>query len=376
MTGFGAEAGGVSVEDGYARAVLDRFQLQYVARLALPGERVCHCLRHRIAADASPVLLYSPKRDRGHWGNLQVCGLLWVCAVCAAKITERRRVEVAAGLDRWRLGGGAVLFGTLTHAHEDGTAIAVAVDRFLRVRRWMGQQRTYREFCRRFQVEHSIRALEFTQGENGPHVHGHEGYLLAGGAADVAEFAEGLYGQWSAALAHFGLTCSRENGVRVDLSDGKQALARYLAKVGHEPKGRLWELPDELTKSHIKRGRLGGLTAWDFLRAFGATGELQYRDWFRDFAAAFKGRHQLQWSRGCRAALGLGQELTDQQLAEAPQDRLALLLAALTDRQWRAVRGLNRQGEAVTRCRGGDGAALAVWLAEVEADYERASVSA
>jgi len=87
--------------------------------------------------------------------------------------------------------------------------------------------------------------------------------------------------------------------------------------------------------------------------------------------AAFRGRHQLQWSRGCRDALGLGAELTDLELATLPEDRLSLVLAALTDREWRAVRGLNRQGAAVVACRGGHGARVAAFLAGTVAEFER-----
>ena len=370
MTGFAAEAGGDSVEDGYAASVLGRFELQHLARVALGAEhRVCKCLRCRIDAGGSPALLYSPARDRGFWGGLQQCGLLWVCAVCGGKITERRRAEVALGLDRWGLAGGSAVFATLTYSHRAGLGIAEAVEQFLQVRRWMGKQRSWREFCARHRLRHIIRALECTQGDNGPHVHGHEAGLIEGGAVDVAAFAADLSALWSAALAHFGLHCSREHGVRVRNTDA--AAADYLVKVGHEPRGRLWTTADELTKSHVKRGGLGHLTAWDFLRLFGATGDLAYRDLFREFVAAFRGRHQLQWSRGCRDALGLGVELTDAELAELPEDRLALVLAGLSDRQWRAVRGLNRQGAAVVACRGGDASAVAAFLASVVAEYEQ-----
>lgn len=370
MTGFVAEAGGDSVEDGYGASVLARFELQHLARVALgPEHRVCKCLRHRIDRQASPALLYSSARDRGFWGGLQQCGLLWVCAVCGGKITERRRAEVSTGLDRWRVGGGTVLFASLTYSHRAGLGIADAVEQFLTVRRWMVMQRAYRRFCERHGLRHTIRALECTYGDNGPHVHGHEGALIEGQSVDVAAFGRDLAGLWSGALGRFGLHCSDKHGVRV--RDTDQAAAEYLVKIGHEPRGRLWGAADELTKAHVKRGGLGHLTAWDFLRLFGVTGDLFYRDLFREFVAAFRGRHQLQWSRGCRDALGLGVELTDAELAELPEDRLALVLAALSDREWRAVRGLHRQGAAVLACRGGSAEQVGAFLAGVVAEYEQ-----
>ena len=51
------------------------------------------------------------------------------------------------------------------------------------------------------------------------------------------------------------------------------------------------------------------------------------------FYHAFKGARQLHPSKGFRKLLGLGEEKTDQQLAEEEMDKAAALLATLTDEQ-------------------------------------------
>ena len=48
----------------------------------------------------------------------------------------------------------------------------------------------------------------------------------------------------------------------------------------------------------MKTGRDGRYTPWDLLRVVGATGESWARDRFPEYAAAFKGKHQLEWSKG------------------------------------------------------------------------------
>src|SRR4051794_16390042 len=68
-----------------------RWQLQREARALLPDERVAFCMR-RIQATTVDVL-YSPQHKSAHYGGLMVCGSVWVCPLCAAKISEHRRVE-------------------------------------------------------------------------------------------------------------------------------------------------------------------------------------------------------------------------------------------------------------------------------------------
>src|SRR5438552_1083589 len=69
-----------------------RWQLQREARALLPHERVAFCMR-RIQATTVDVF-YSPQHQSAHYGGLMVCGSVWVCPLCAAKISERRRAEL------------------------------------------------------------------------------------------------------------------------------------------------------------------------------------------------------------------------------------------------------------------------------------------
>src|SRR5437773_6935288 len=75
-----------------------RWQLQREARALLPDERVAFCMR-RIQATSVDVL-YSPQNQTAHYGGLMVCGSIWVCPLCAARISEYRRVEVEQAITR------------------------------------------------------------------------------------------------------------------------------------------------------------------------------------------------------------------------------------------------------------------------------------
>ena len=110
-----------------------------------------------------------------------------------------------------------------------------------------------------------------------------------------------------------------------------------------------WGIEDEMTKSQAKRGKRHGLSPWGLLRAVldGGASEIDPEPaaaLFRLYAHAFKGRHQLLWSKGLRAKLLPEQvELSDQQIVERPDDERAVLLAELSTDDWKAIRRVHGQ---------------------------------
>src|ERR1700682_5645885 len=95
---------------------LARWQLQRTAQALLPQERVAFCMRRRQAPTVD--IMYSPSRQSAHYQGLMVCGSIWVCPLCAAKISERRRIELDQAIARCIANGGAVYLATYTVAHD------------------------------------------------------------------------------------------------------------------------------------------------------------------------------------------------------------------------------------------------------------------
>ncbi|SRR5258708_5626399 len=87
-------------------ARLMRWQLQREAQDLLPEERVAFCMR-RIQASMVDVL-YSPHRQLAHYQGLMRCGSVWVCPICAAKISEHRRSELEQAIANCIANGGTV----------------------------------------------------------------------------------------------------------------------------------------------------------------------------------------------------------------------------------------------------------------------------
>ena len=100
-------------------ARFERFALQSAVRKLLPKSRTAKCLRLRQRGQEIQVLQSNEYKTCSYKG-LQTCGSVWACPVCAAKISERRRVELKTAIALHQAKGGQVLLATYTNPHHLG----------------------------------------------------------------------------------------------------------------------------------------------------------------------------------------------------------------------------------------------------------------
>ena len=167
-------------------------------------------------------------------------------------------------------------------------------------------------------------------------------------------------------LASNSRTASYARGV--DVRTAESDVAEYVAKFGHEPvdmkRPGKWTIEREMTKAPAKvakgeKGRSPMQLLADYTAGDKKAGEL-----FKEYAAAFKGRNQLVWSRGLRDRLGLGKEETDEEVAKR-EDEAAHLLAEVTMPQWRVVLANDARGELLEIASSGDRAAVDRFLLSI-----------
>lgn len=321
--GTGEVLSGMAPDHRSARA--ERYALKSVVNRLLPTSRTSKCMRWRTPFQSVEVL-----KDRAHgrafYAGLQVCARVWACPVCAAKISERRRVELVEAMHVAKAMGLSVYLLTLTVPHGLGDDVAQVVAGVLDAWRSCSTSRAGKGLRKGFKIRGTIRALEVTHGRNGFHPHLHVLLFLEPGTSP-AEVEREFCPLWQGACVAAGLPCpSVEHGCRVE--DGSKAAA-YASK---------WGLESEMTKSHTKKGRNGSRTPWDFLRAIlaGDDDADQCKVLFRAYVEAFHGKRQLYWSNGLRELLAVKQEATDEDIAAA-QEENADVLATLTVEEWRAV---------------------------------------
>jgi hypothetical protein len=296
-------------------------------------------------------------------GGVQTCDSVWHCPVCQAKISERRRVELAAGVAVWTAQGGQVFLVTLTVQHELGEPLYVAPDAaagasergvladLMQASYKLRNGRRWLRFLDEFEVAGTVRALECTHsGRHGWHPHLHALFFV-GGSVDVVQFGDRLRDRWLEVVAKTGRYAS---GYGFDCRSSNDEIAEYVAKWGKEPE---WTIPHEVTKSASKSARASGRSPQRLLECY-ALGDAEAGELWREYAAALKGRRQLEWSRGLRGVLLPGS--TDKSDAEvnAAFEADAVLLAQLTLAEWRVIVKLDARGELLELAKSGDAVAV------------------
>lgn len=300
----------------------EKYDLQDESGRLLPNERVRFCLKHRISKDENVTVRYNESREQAHYSNVQRCGSIWTCPVCAAQISEGRRQELKAAIDKWTTEGGAVYLLTLTNPHHYGDNLDELLAGQRKALAYLWGDRKPKEMLKALGKVGHIIATEVTHGVNGWHPHYHI-LLFFQKRVDQESLRSFLATQWQNCCAKSGLKVPTiEHGC--DVRDGTYA-QQYVSK---------WGLEDELTKGHTKKGLNGSSTPWDLLRASEAGCKRSGR-LFQQFAAAFKGKRQLHWTRGLKALL-LVNEKTDEELA-TETDKDSIEVKDLPNEFWRLL---------------------------------------
>lgn len=315
----------VSFDRDSRTARAERYALKAAARRLLPKDhRTTKCMHWRLP-DHDIQVLKGATTDKAFFNGLQVCAMPWTCPVCATKISERRRQEVAKAVKQAEALGLQVFLLTLTVPHGLGDDVNEILDKMMAAWKRLWQGRQGMELRNALGLFGHIRALEVTHGENGFHPHFHALLFFHPQQTTPAGWGM-LLPRWQSVAVRSGLPRpSDSHGCRID--DGKKA-ARYVSK-------GVWGLESEVTKGHVKTGKKGSRTPFDLLKAF-MHGDKASGALWRVYVDAFTGRRQLYWSNGLKKLLAIA-DLSDEEIANKPEDEQALLLASITDEQWRII---------------------------------------
>jgi len=321
---------------------VERYALQSAARSSLPGERVGMCLRMIRPQFNIVNVLKTIKRETFHYGNLAVCGSVWTCPVCASKITEHRRLELVQGMETFKSRGGGVQLLTLTVPHYANQKLKTVLDGIGRAFFLMKNRKPWKRMCKALMIIGDIKATEVTYGENGWHPHFHillfTGLPLTKGS--FKSLHESILDMWQKACVTAGLPKPNEHGVSI--GDGSKS-ASYASK---------WGLEHEMTKGHVKKGKVDGKTPFDLLRSFIETEDPKWQKLFQEYAKCFKGKNQLVWSRGLRGILNLVAEKSDQEIAENV-DEESVLFAQLAPEVWKIILRKEKRAQVLAVCKQG-----------------------
>lgn len=295
--------------------------------------RTCWCHRHMKRESETVSVFRNVDGSGASLAGLNVCGEIWTCPVCAAKIAEERRKDLNAGMVAHVANGGAAYLLTLTFPHEADHNLFVMLERFTKARQRLQNSRTWKRVMEEAGRIGAVASLEFTVSqENGWHPHLHllvfadKGGLGEGdpvneqGDLDSPAIRE-LQKQWVNTLLKTGLgdgskiTHMMQHALNVR---GGEKAAEYIAKFGRDEK---WGMTKEITGSYAKAGAVGQrdgqmhFTPFQLL-VWAGQGDGWAAAKFTEYAKAVAGKRALTWSPGLKKALlGTEDERTDEEIA-------------------------------------------------------------
>ncbi len=312
--------------------------------------RIQYCLRHRINQHAGVDVKLSESEKAAYFGNLQRCGSVWTCPVCADRISRVREDEILQAITAHSNAGHFCYMLVLTFSHQKHDRLDELLQKFRAALDKLKSSRAYKNLMRAISNLGTIRALELTYGlSNGYHPHTHdllfpcrEGELTA---QEIASLEESIFPLWRKACDKVGLAApDRRHGVKITRSlTGPE----YLTKFG---KARRWSPAKELTRTMQKVGssdfEKDRFTPFDMLR-FGCenpNSEMweHLEEKYVEYAKATYGFRQVNWSNGLKAYFGINAK-TDQEIVEQEGEG-ATLLFVVPPEIWHRI--LNNVGDA------------------------------
>lgn len=320
-----------TLDDKLRQIRSERYALQSVAKKAIPNERVSKCLR--LSFNGEIEVWKHLKTNRSFYNGLLVCGSVWNCPVCAAKISERRRTELQQAFDTWKEQEGKLALLTLTFSHKKTDILKDTLKKFTSATSRFASGKRYNRIRTEMGLIGRIRVFEITWSErNGFHPHIHLA-LFYKHEVNLNKIKMALYELWETACNKFGLSSSEQYGL--DLQ-GAEKLDEYLSKHGN------WSLEQEMSKSHMKKARFESLTPFDFLRYYldsydieTNTYNVKYLKLFKEYAAALKGKTQCYWSPGLKKQFNLV-EKTDEETAKESLEE-AIIMGTLPYEIWKII---------------------------------------
>lgn len=261
--------------------------------------------------------MFNEIREKAVWGNLQRCGSIWSCPVCATQITEKRRTEMGQLIKFWgEQPDSDIKLMTLTFSHSQSEPLKALLSKLKHAIAMFFSSRKFKELSEVCKIKYKVRSLEVTYGSNGWHPHFHI-LLMTNDVKNLAfSYRDELAKLWIHCCVSKGLKSpSMKHGL--DIRDGSYA-KKYIAK---------WGLDYEMTKGNVKKGRKESLSPFDLLQLSiednKVHGKAPSKLW-QEFALSMKGQRQLVWSRGLKKLVGIDEKDDQEIVDETDEESITL----------------------------------------------------
>ena len=286
----------------YARRDMPELDATFFRRIQRCGQQLVGGL---VGLEAMGIAGTEQRRARYH--GFETCKSVWSCPMCSARIRSARAAELTEAVTLY--GHERVYMLTLTVRHEYGDNFASMADNIAEAFRLVRQGNAWKTMCKRYGLEHQVRAVEHTYGRNGWHPHLHTLWFLERALTlqQQQEMEARIFELWSGCVARtFGRhhLPSQAHGVRVTLCrDGN-----YLSKMGLE-----------MTDPGGKVGRHQGRSPWEIAED-AADGDPKSVELWLEYVRGTKGHTALTGLTKVAKALGMKNGASDEQLCASDSE--------------------------------------------------------
>lgn len=311
----------------YSSFVESKWNLQKEAR-RLVGGRLNACYRSPRQKQGNATLYHSQATERAFWHGLITCGQVWLCPVCAVKISSRRLQEIKIALDDKRTNW---MMMTFTIQHHQGQALSGLIEDLNASIRKLGQSRVWKDIRKEFSLVGSISGFEIRYSQkSGWHPHRHIIYA----------FEKEITGQDAAIIRH-----RVEKVVFKHLRKcGYKVAAGYTVKETQvKTDAYITKISSELTLGQSK----DSITSYSpfQLLELSKSGEKWAGYAFQEYAKATKHKQFIRWSAGLKDYFKV-QQMTDKEIADQKQDddAKAVLTISTASELWKIIKKRQLQG--------------------------------
>ena len=284
--------------------------------------------KHACAGSGGVEVNLLQKAGRAFYKGLQTCGSVWTCPICANKIQEIRRQEIAHGMKYfYGLGKQAVMI-TFTFPHEKKQALKDLLDQFKEALKLLRKGGTFTRRCKDFDYSGLIRSLEITHGQKGWHPHTHELWFMSA-SVDEEEFKKFILAKWFDACKKAGLIAENKEKAFLEHSIDVRfncSTSDYLAKFDDSNN---WGIDREMAKASSKKGKKAGRHPF-------ALADENEDALFLEYTKAIKGTAQIYWSPGLKKTVNI-EELSDEEAAELEGEDDLKIVGMIPKRLWFTV---------------------------------------
>ena len=304
----------IFIAEGKKRGLLipTKIHRQSLCKWAMTGDFV-----HLMRDDSTAKAFFS---------GVQTCGSVWCCPVCANRIQEVRRQEIAIGMKHFIAQGKQAVMVTFTFPHTLSDSLKELLAKQKVAFEKLRAGNVWTLFKNRIGFEGLVRSLEVTRGGNGWHPHTHE-LWFCNDDQDEEKFKEFLINRWLEMCQKVGLVGDEPAQIEAFTKHSVDVrfhcdTSDYLAKMDDKTH---WGVDREIAKASSKQGKAKGMHPFELAHR-------GYSQLWIEYSEAIKGKSQLYWSPGLKDVVGIADK-TDKELAKE-QDNEPLLVGELSKDEW------------------------------------------